>query len=62
MLETGQYITTTLNYVVRFTKPPLVIWAMALAYKIFGINEFAARIFCATSGFLLTIVTYLLCQ
>ncbi len=59
MLETGQYITTTLNYVVRFTKPPLVIWAMAAAYKMFGINEFAARIFCAISGFILTIVTYL---
>ena len=59
MLATGQYITTTLNYVVRFTKPPLVIWAMALAYKIFGINEFAARIFCAASGFILTIITYL---
>ena len=45
MLDTGDYITTTLNYVVRFTKPPLIIWAMALAYKLFGINEFAARIF-----------------
>ncbi len=59
MLDTGEYITTTLNYAVRFTKPPLVIWAMALGYKLFGINEFAARIFCATSGFLLTIITYL---
>ncbi len=59
MLETGQYITTTLNYAVRFTKPPLVIWAMVAAYKLFGINEFSARIFCATSGFILTIVTYL---
>src|SRR5271156_2567194 len=38
MLDTGQYITTLLNYAVRFTKPPLVIWAMALSYKIFGIN------------------------
>jgi len=59
MLDTGQYITTTLNYVVRFTKPPLVIWVMALCYKIFGVNEFGARIFCASSAFLLTIITYL---
>ncbi len=59
MLDTGEYITTTLNYAIRFTKPPLVIWAMALGYKFFGINEFAARFFSATSGFLLIIVTYL---
>ncbi len=59
MLDTGQYITTLLNYVVRFTKPPLIIWAMALSYKIFGVNEFAARFCCAASGFLLTLVTYL---
>jgi len=59
MLDTGQYITTLLNYTVRFTKPPLIIWAMALSYKIFGVNEFAARFFCASSGFLLTLVAYL---
>ncbi len=45
MLVTGEYITTLLNYVVRYTKPPLVIWAMAGSYKIFGVNEFAARFF-----------------
>src|SRR5271163_3854879 len=50
MLETGQYLTTLLNYAVRFTKPPLVIWAMALSYKIFGVSEFAARFFVATSA------------
>ncbi len=59
MLDTGQYVTTLLNYVVRFTKPPLIIWAMAFSYKIFGINEFAARFPCALSGFLLIIATYL---
>jgi 4-amino-4-deoxy-L-arabinose transferase-like glycosyltransferase len=59
MLDTGEYITTLLNYVVRFTKPPLVIWAMALSYKIFGVNEFAARFCCASAGFLLILVTYL---
>src|SRR5271170_8092183 len=48
MLDTGEYITTLLNYAVRFTKPPLIIWAMALSYKILGVNEFAARFFCAS--------------
>lgn len=63
MLDTGQYITTLLNYVVRFTKPPLVIWAMALSYKLFGVNEFAARYFTASCGLLLVAATYLfLCR
>jgi 4-amino-4-deoxy-L-arabinose transferase-like glycosyltransferase len=59
MLDTGEYITTLLNYVVRFTKPPLVIWLMAFSYKIFGVNEFAARYVCAASGVILVGVTYL---
>lgn len=59
MLEIKEYITTYLNYVVRFTKPPLVIWAMALSYQVFGVNEFAARFFGAGLGLLLVGVTYL---
>jgi 4-amino-4-deoxy-L-arabinose transferase-like glycosyltransferase len=62
MLETGQYLTTLLNYNVRFTKPPLVIWAMALSYRAFGVNEFSARIFVATCAFALVLVTYLFAQ
>jgi 4-amino-4-deoxy-L-arabinose transferase-like glycosyltransferase len=56
MLETGEYITTLLNYVVRFTKPPLCIWAMAGAFKIFGVSEFAARFFGASLGAVLVAV------
>lgn len=59
MLETGEYITTLLNYAVRFTKPPLVIWAMAAAYQTFGVNEFAARYFGAACGAILVAATYL---
>jgi 4-amino-4-deoxy-L-arabinose transferase-like glycosyltransferase len=59
MLDTGEYITTLLNYDVRFTKPPLSIWLMALSYKVFGINEFAARFPGALSAVLLIAVTYL---
>ncbi len=58
MLETGEYITTLLNYVVRFTKPPLVIWAMAFSYQVFGVNEFAARFVGAACGAILVAVTY----
>lgn len=58
MLETGDYITTTLNYVVRFTKPPLFIWAQTLAYQVFGVNEFAARFVGAACAALLVALTY----
>lgn len=53
MLQTGDFLTTTLNYVVRFTKPPLVIWAMALSYQLMGVNEFAARFVGAACGLIL---------
>ena len=43
MLELKEYVTTYLNYVVRFTKPPLTIWAQALCMQLFGHNEFAGR-------------------
>lgn len=59
MLETGEYITTWLNYAVRFTKPPLVIWAMAAGYQLFGVTEFAARYFGAACGAVLVAATYL---
>ncbi len=62
MNELGEYITTYLNYDVRYTKPPLCIWAMALAYKIFGPTEWAARIFSAACGAILVGMTYLLTQ
>jgi 4-amino-4-deoxy-L-arabinose transferase-like glycosyltransferase len=58
MLQLHEYVTTFLNYVVRYTKPPLIIWAMAACYKIFGVNEFAARFSCACSGVLLIATTF----
>lgn len=58
MLEIGDYITTYLNYVVRFTKPPIAIWGQALSILVFGCNEFAVRFFGATAGALLVAATY----
>ncbi|MBU6450662.1 MAG: glycosyltransferase family 39 protein [Cyanobacteria bacterium REEB67] len=59
MLVTGEYVTTLLNYVVRYTKPPLCIWAMALCFKLFGVNEMAARLFGVGCGTILVAVVYL---
>lgn len=58
ILDTGEWTTSLLNYVVRFTKPPLLMWAMALSYKCFGVNEFAARFFGAACGSLVVAITY----
>lgn len=62
MLENGDFITTYLNYVVRFTKPPLVIWSQALGISAFGVNEFAVRFFEAATGLILVAATYSFAQ
>ncbi len=59
MLENGDFITTYLNYVIRFTKPPLVIWAQSLGITLFGVNEFAVRFFEAACGLGLVAATYI---
>ena len=44
MEETNDYTTPQIDYGVPFwAKPPLSTWASALSYKVFGVNEFAAR-------------------
>ena len=44
MLIRGDWITPHLNYVPFVEKPPLVMWGSALSFKIFGVNELAARL------------------
>ncbi len=44
MLEKGDFITPTLNYVKYFEKPPLHYWCTALSMKLFGENEWGARL------------------
>ncbi len=44
MIATGDYITPHLKGVVYFEKPPLMYWATALSFHLFGQNEFASRL------------------
>ncbi len=44
MLVRHDWITPHLNFVKYFEKPPLVYWACALAFRILGINQLAARL------------------
>jgi 4-amino-4-deoxy-L-arabinose transferase-like glycosyltransferase len=59
MLERGDLITPTLNYVKYFEKPPLLYWANATSLKIFGQNEFAARFPSALCGLLTVLTLYI---
>ncbi|KTD45156.1 ArnT family glycosyltransferase [Legionella quateirensis] len=45
MLETGDWVTLQHDYGVPFwAKPPLSVWLSAFSMKLFGVNEFAARL------------------
>jgi 4-amino-4-deoxy-L-arabinose transferase-like glycosyltransferase len=44
MVETGNWITPQLDYVLFLNKPALSYWLIALSFKAFGINELAARL------------------
>jgi 4-amino-4-deoxy-L-arabinose transferase-like glycosyltransferase len=50
MAETGDWITPTLNGEPRFAKPVFIYWLMSGAYKMFGVNEFTARLPSALFG------------
>jgi polyisoprenoid-binding protein YceI len=41
-----------------FEKPPLLMWATAVSYHLFGVSEFSARAASALSGIGLILVTY----
>ncbi|SFM18020.1 4-amino-4-deoxy-L-arabinose transferase [Variovorax sp. OV329] len=52
MLHSGDWITPRLNGILYFEKPVLQYWLGALAFKLFGVSEFAARLWPALAGFL----------
>ncbi len=62
MLEQGDLITPTLNYVKYFEKPPLLYWINAASIKLFGQNEFAARFPSALCGLLTVLATYIIAR
>jgi 4-amino-4-deoxy-L-arabinose transferase-like glycosyltransferase len=58
MLETGDWISPTLNYEPRFAKPAFVYWLINGSYNLFGINEFSARFPSAFSGLCVVLLQY----
>ena len=44
MLQRGDYVVPYLNNQYRFDKPPLTYWCQTVSYRVFGDNDFAARL------------------
>jgi hypothetical protein len=57
MLTSGDWVTARLDGVVYLEKAPLIYWAMAASYKIFGAHDWAARIPIALSAIALCWLT-----
>lgn len=58
MLESGDYVVPRFNFQLRDAKPALLYWCQAAAYRIFGVNEFAARLPSATGAMLAVLLVY----
>ena len=59
MVESGDWITPTLNGAPRFAKPILAYWLIAGSYLAFGVSEFTARLPSALFGIALVLMQYL---
>jgi len=58
MLERGDWVVPTFNGELRVLKPIMKYWLMIVAYKIFGVNEFAARFWSAVFALATVVATY----
>lgn len=58
MLESGDWITARLDGISYLEKSPLVYWAMAVSYRVFGVHDWAARLPLALCVVLLCWITY----
>lgn len=57
MLASGDWITPRLNDLKYFEKPPLQYWMTALSFRLFGEDEWTARLPSAALGFLAMLMT-----
>jgi 4-amino-4-deoxy-L-arabinose transferase-like glycosyltransferase len=58
MLESDDYVVPRFNGQLRVDKPALLYWAQVAAYRVFGVNEFAARLPSALAALLTLLLTY----
>jgi outer membrane protein assembly factor BamB len=62
MVKSGDYLTPWASGTELFLigKPPFLMWLMSLAYQVFGVNNFASRIWSAVFGTLSLMVMFYL--
>jgi 4-amino-4-deoxy-L-arabinose transferase-like glycosyltransferase len=58
MVERGDWVTLRINGIRYLEKAPLMYWAVALSYKIFGFTQFATRLPLAIAAILLVAAVY----
>ncbi|WP_295995379.1 glycosyltransferase family 39 protein [Rugamonas sp.] len=57
MLASGDWVTTRLNGIKYFEKPPLQTWMNALSFAVFGLGEWQARLWTGLCGLLGVVLT-----
>lgn len=64
MLHTQNFLAVTYGYTPDLwsVKPPLMIWLIALSFKLFGYNELALRLPSALCGFFIIVIIYQFCN
>src|SRR5437016_532793 len=58
MMDSGNWVIPTFNYQLRVDKPALLYWCQIGAYRLFGVNEFAARFPSALAALLTVLLAY----
>src|SRR5713101_3630760 len=58
MLESGDWVTAHLDGIAYLEKSPLKYWMIAVAYEIFGVHDWAARLPVAISAVVLCWLTF----
>lgn len=60
MNETGNYVTPYIKHTIYLEKPPLASWMTALFFKLFGENDFSARLFTGLCAWGCIVLTFLI--
>jgi 4-amino-4-deoxy-L-arabinose transferase-like glycosyltransferase len=58
MIASGDHLKVQINYLPFWEKPPLFFWLQVMSMRVFGINEFAARLPNALFGVLYLLTFY----
>jgi 4-amino-4-deoxy-L-arabinose transferase-like glycosyltransferase len=58
MMLRGDWVLPTFNGQPRYAKPVMFYWLLIAAYKVFGVNEFAARFWSGVAAMVIALLLY----